>query len=103
MIVYLAGPMSHRPDFNRPAFHAAALALRCRGYHVVSPAENQIQGASWETYIRSGLLMLLTRCDAIAFLPDWHTSRGAVLEYEVAHALQYPIFDVVDGDLVKRT
>lgn len=37
--VYIAGPMSNCPQFNFPAFYAAAQALRDQGYEVVSPAE----------------------------------------------------------------
>ena len=37
--VYLSGPMTGLPDFNRPAFHAAAAALRAQGYVVINPAE----------------------------------------------------------------
>lgn len=37
--LYIAGPMSGLPQFNFPAFHAAAIALRAAGYAIISPAE----------------------------------------------------------------
>jgi len=39
MRVYIAGPMSGIPQFNFPAFKAAARALRAIGYDVICPAE----------------------------------------------------------------
>lgn len=37
--IYLAGPMSNLPQFNFPAFHTAAAALRAQDFVVISPAE----------------------------------------------------------------
>lgn len=37
--LYIAGPMSGIPQFNFPAFIAAAAALRAQGYTIISPAE----------------------------------------------------------------
>lgn len=37
--LYIAGPMSGIPQFNFPAFIAAAAALRALGYTIISPAE----------------------------------------------------------------
>jgi hypothetical protein len=37
--LYLSGPMTGIPDYNRPAFEQAAFDLRSRGFEVVSPIE----------------------------------------------------------------
>ena len=37
--VYLAGPMTGRKDWSHPAFHAAAIEPRARGYFVANPSE----------------------------------------------------------------
>jgi hypothetical protein len=41
--IYIAGPMSGYPDWNYPAFHAAADKLRKEGWTVHSPAEKDIE------------------------------------------------------------
>jgi hypothetical protein len=106
MRVYIAGPMSNYPEHNYPAFRAAAKALREKGHTIVSPHEttpcvDHANPQPWIYYLRHDLLTLL-ECHAIAFLPGWETSRGAKLEHDVAVALEYTIYDVVDGDLRPR-
>lgn len=80
--IYISGPMTGLPDFNYPAFHREAARLRALGYHVESPAENPPQ-ADWSGYMQQALKQMLA-CDAVAFLPGWAESRGALLERYVA-------------------
>mgnify|MGYP001385001928 CR=1 FL=1 len=92
--IYLAGPMTGLPDFNFPAFHAAAARLREAGWDVVNPAEN-FGGRTdlpRETYLRADVI-LVAQCEAIAMLPDWQESRGAKLEYLLARELSMPAYD----------
>ncbi|WP_082343684.1 DUF4406 domain-containing protein [Sulfobacillus thermosulfidooxidans] len=92
MTLYLSGPMSGLPDFNYPAFHAAADRLRTAGYHVINPAEHGVHPEwTYADYLRQDLLQLLTDADAVAVLPGWRTSRGTHLEVAVAHALSLPV------------
>lgn len=86
--IYIAGPMTGHPNFNREAFHDAAHQLRAAGYHVISPAETPrpCQDPSWVDWTRASLKRMLD-ADAIALLPGWHKSRGASLEYHVATTL----------------
>lgn len=92
--IYLAGPMTGLPDFNFPAFHAAAARLREAGWEVINPAEN-FGGRTdlpRETYIRADVI-LLAQCDAVALLPGWEESRGARLEYLLARELSMTAID----------
>lgn len=92
-IVYIAGPMTGLPDYNYPAFEAAAEHLReCLGYDVVSPHE--LFGGDttrpYGDYMRTGLMAMLG-CDEVYMLPGWERSRGASLERKVAEACGIPV------------
>lgn len=91
--VYLAGPMSGLEEFNFPAFRAATLDLRARGYEVWSPAEadeelDGFDGVKGETYpfghYMSRDLPEVLRADLVVVLPGWESSKGARLEIYVA-------------------
>ena len=84
--LYVAGPMTGLPGFNYPSFREATQRLLLRGYAVEDPSTNPDQGDDYAAYIRLGLLQLLW-CDGIALLPQWGSSRGAVLEVTVAQAI----------------
>jgi hypothetical protein len=85
--IYIAGPMTGRPDFNYPAFNAAAARLRALGYAVENPAENNAPPCgTWSGWMRLALTQLVT-CDTIALLPGWFGSRGATIEQRLAHDL----------------
>lgn len=94
MKIYLAGPMTGKPDFNYPAFHAMAWRLRAMGYDVVNPAENfgGDQSLKYEIYMRAALKSVLT-CDAVAVLPGWQESRGATREAAVADWCGIPVLN----------
>jgi len=87
-LVYIAGPMTGLPSFNYPAFHAAAAAWRAAGWAVENPAENfgGDKNRTYREYITAALRQLVT-CDAIALLPGWTQSKGAVLERHVAEVM----------------
>lgn len=97
---YLAGPMSNIPQFNFPAFHAAAADLRARGYDIISPAEQdspavqaaamkspdgkllegKVAGESWGQILARDVQIVADQVDGIILLPGWEKSRGARLE-----------------------
>lgn len=94
---YLAGPMSGLPQFNFPAFYAAAKDLRDQGYRMVSPAElDDAEDAaiaraskdgdaaaakrSWGEFLGRDIQILADDCDGMILLPGWEKSPGARLE-----------------------
>lgn len=89
MTLYISGPMTGIRDFNRPAFHAAAETLTARGYSVWSPADLP-EGWTWEEYM-AVCTQAVWRCDGLAMLPGWLTSRGANIERNLALDLGKPV------------
>ena len=101
--VYLSGPMSGKPDWNKPAFDAAERALRDMGaVDVYNPAAFvPADGEAFhphESYMLTKLHELTKHYyagykrpavpyyDAIVMLPRWYGSKGASVEYGVAVA-----------------
>lgn len=85
MRLYIAGPMTGLPDYNYPAFKAAAVELGALGYETESPADNEdgTGTQTYEDYMRAGFLQLL-RCDGVALLDGWETSKGSKRERQIA-------------------
>lgn len=107
--VYVCGPMRGIPEFNFPAFHAAAKNLREQGYFVFNPAEEDIKRHGIDISkgnktgsealakkkhsfnIREALLSdlkwICAKADIVAVLPGWENSKGANSEIATARAL----------------
>lgn len=90
MRVYISGRMTGLPEWNFPAFHAAAAAWRAAGWDVVNPAEafNGRTDLPYKDYVQNDVAVLKT-CDAIAMLPGWDDpeARGSVWEWGIARGL----------------
>ncbi len=89
MKIYIAGPMSGIPNFNRPAFHSEALRLSHQGHVILNPATLP-DGLSQSEYMDICLAMI--RCaDAIFMLRGWQRSAGAKAELALAEKLNLEI------------
>lgn len=110
MKIYVAGPMRGYPEFNFPAFDAAAALLRGMGHEVFSPAErdrgtgfdetkNSLDGFDLHAAMRADLDYIVNQSDAIALLPGWEKSSGANIEKTVAEATGKTVYWIV-GDEV---
>lgn len=84
MTLYISGPMTGLPDYNRAAFMQAARDLRRAGFRVINPAR-QPAGKSWTWYMIRDLAAV-ERADGVAQLEGWERSRGAQIEF---HAAKY--------------
>lgn len=109
MKIYLAGPMRGIPEFNFPAFMAAAAKLRADGHTVFNPAERDNEragediskgnatgdeaqavrehGFNLRIAMADDLAFICLEADAIALLPGWENSKGANAECATAAAL----------------
>lgn len=114
MKFYVAGPMTGIPEFNFPAFNAAATSLRADGHFVFNPAERDIErhdgvdisrgnvngdvdkcaaehGFSLRDALADDTAFICKEADAIAMLPGWENSKGARAEWALAIALGHTI------------
>jgi hypothetical protein len=101
MRLYIAGPMSGKPNNNAAAFAAAAGRLRSEGHEVHSPVEfdwnsgvdhtRQATDTEYEDYLGRDF-EVIHECDAVVFLPGFEWSGGAGREGRLAIELGKPLF-----------
>lgn len=115
-VCYLSGPMRGIESFNFPAFLEAAVILAGRGYHVLNPAEKDIEHgfnptgmtgledlADYGFDLRAALawdMGAVLHADFIVLLPNWRSSAGAKAEYALARAIGIEAFELQGEDLV---
>lgn len=109
MKCYVGGPMRGIPEFNFPAFNAAAAKLRAEGWTVFNPAEKdnerhgtdiskgnatgdealatQQHGFNLREALALDLDFICREANAIVLLPGWEKSKGATAEHATAVAL----------------
>lgn len=85
MKIYIAGPMSGYPDFNRSAFHSAAHRISSGGNIPLSPAI--LPDGLGEPDYMAICIAMLQRSDSILMLPGWEKSAGAAAEHALAKKL----------------
>lgn len=103
MILYLSGPMSGYPDYNRGAFSEAEKVLNAQHYSVVNPGAlpdlPMMEGKKlWHRYLRRDIKLLMG-CDAVVLLDGWEVSDGARLENYVAFQLGMPSYRLLNDKL----
>jgi hypothetical protein len=87
--VYIAGPMTGLPDYNRPAFFTAETVLQEYGHTVLNPAVLP-DGLEYCEYMRISKAMLMC-ADSIYLLEGWENSKGAITEKMLVMALNLAI------------
>ena len=97
--VYLCGPMTGLPDYNRESFNMRAEAFRAAGYVVNNPAEiSVIHGLSkpYGFYFKRDMHLLI-ESDVVYVFGDITESKGALMELDVAKMAEMPIIWEICG------
>jgi hypothetical protein len=89
--IYIAGPITGKPDGNRKAFARAEQDLTLMGYRAVNPhkLDHSRAGGHWHLNRRVCIAAMMT-CDAIVLLEGWEESDGAKMEIKLATSLAMP-------------
>lgn len=91
MKIYISGKISGLdPEEAKYNFNAAKDRLVQMGYKPVSPYGKGSYRWTWEENMRVALKSLL-ECDGIYMLDNWRHSRGAIIELDLAIALDMEI------------
>jgi hypothetical protein len=80
MKIFLSGPMTGLPEFNRSEFNRVARILEAQGHTVLNPATLP-DGHEYEWYMFQ-CFKWIDQCDAAFFLYGWRNSPGANREYD---------------------
>lgn len=124
--VYIAGPMRGLEFWNFPAFDEARDMFLGEDWDVISPADIDREGWGGDPVTDPGLFARVTKevnnwtradlikvvkrdieaicaSDAIALLPGWEKSTGAVAEFFIARWLGIAILDATTGRAIEYT
>lgn len=94
-IVYISGPMSGIPNYNKESFSKAMDYIKDMGFDCINPVDicselsflpTDTEDIKWKECMKLDIKALLG-CSDIFLLPGWNQSRGAKLEYTLAVAM----------------
>jgi len=94
--VYIAGPITGIPSYNRAAFAEAECALRNLGYDVFNPTAPGMKYPDYNpedprpVHLRRDLIEL-SKADVLFLLPGW-AGTFAQIEKDIAIELGLPVF-----------
>lgn len=91
--VYLSGPMTGLPDYNRAAFNLRAEAFKALGYSVNNPADISVTHGTEKSYgfYFKRALRLMLESDVVYVFGDTSNSAGVQMELKVAEMAGMPI------------
>jgi hypothetical protein len=95
--VYISGPVTDIPEFNRPQFMRAQRMLLSAGCSVFNPSHidmplDPLEGEKLWQYFMMFCVQAIPSCDSMLMLPDWQNSKGAKEEHRIAKMLGLTIY-----------
>lgn len=84
-VIFIAGPMTGKPNYNRDEFNAEARRIEQNGFTALNPAVLP-DGLEHHQYLTITLVML-EQADIICLLDGWENSIGAKAELIQAREL----------------
>ena len=91
--VYIAGPVTGLPNYNKEAFAIAEQQLSKPGINVINPHKlvTGVNPDDWKACMKL-CIASLTTATHVLMLDGWKNSRGATFERLTAHTLGIPVF-----------
>lgn len=102
-LVFIAGPMTGHPDWNRAAFYEAEEVLTSADIEAINPAGLAFiipEYAPHEMFVDTTCAMV-KHCAAVVRLPGWENSAGAKREMAAAVKHGVPVFDWDDKTIAR--
>lgn len=93
---YISGKITGAEKKNKPKFQAAEKLLRKLGYKTINPhslCSDIHPDAHWTTFMKR-CLSALPSADVVVVLDDWHLSKGAQIEVEMAGNLGMTVLEI---------
>lgn len=91
--IYISGPITGIPEYNKPAFDSAEKKINEMGLIPISPFRLGVvsKHKSWQDYMREDIKALMD-CDAVYLLPGYEKSKGAMEEKRIAESIGIPVY-----------
>lgn len=99
MTIYIAGPMTGIDQENLHAFLEAKEFFEAKGFEVIIPHDiaKEHQELEYGGLLAYDIFTIGTKCQAVAMLPGWSNSRGAIVEYTFARATNRVVLNATNG------
>ncbi|KKM73886.1 hypothetical protein LCGC14_1405950 [marine sediment metagenome] len=111
VLIYVSGPMTGQPNFNREAFEELRQYIESEpGYTAIIPGDGEeytvdelidmaaATPENREQWLRKDVEDIL-RCDEVWVLPGWEQSRGSTFEILIALELGIPVVTKHNGEV----